>query len=886
MANSQKATTQKRRSGSKAAYAAASTVVGLGLVFGAGAPALAAPAGASFGEAAVVAPLEVSAPSVSVDPSQVTTDGGTIHITGAGVAGAAAARGWFAVKLDKGSGSWGTGAQPAGSVESNGNYIQVTNESANLTDDGEYSFDVVIPAGFTEGDHTLHILGDGGYAPTATFTVVKKQEQGADATLTAGAVTVAADGSTTVAVTGQGYTPGAVVTPYFDGEAVTFKPARGAATATLTVPDSGSFSGNIAIAAGKAPAGSSYTATVKSDKDIDQSVEFTAAPSVSSSLATVSLNQTGTFTIGNLPAGAQLTAFGVEGENWIEGAPLTADESGSVTTSEITIPADATVNAPVIGSFTVDGQAHAFTSSLKIAPDNSAQNEEGYDIASTVIEQGSLYQVAIDETTGYLYVSSSATGEGAGSILKLDPKTLEVVEKSSISQVDGTADPVFGLGIDSKNKLVYGTSTRDNGVVIWDLNNLQAAPTVLADTSTHSRDVAVDQTTGLAYVSSSAGSTVTVFDGATKAKVGTIDLAATPGHESFTPVMSLDLDQATGKLYTVSLHGKEAVEIDVRNNNSLRYFSLGETDNSASGVAYDPVTHNLFVANQTSNDLTVVNVISGQIIKTIPVGSGALNVAYDPVHRLVYTANRTGGTFSVVDAETLTRIGNIEAGQNPNHIEVSAAGVAYGTTKDSAGNRVFAITSKADAKGAHTAVTEESATADNKGSIVLDKSTVKPGDTVKVSGLDALNGQQADAYVASDPALVADDATVADGTLTVTVPEGTTEDQHKLIITNTYGTVFGWADLTVSTDTDDNGGSGNGDGSDNGTDGNGGSDNGTGNGTGNGDNGTGGTTTGGAANGDGTLARTGADSSLLLVAGGAAAAIAAGMILAARRRQH
>ncbi|HEX4020256.1 MAG TPA: MBG domain-containing protein [Acidobacteriaceae bacterium] len=95
------------------------------------------------------------------------------------------------------------------------------------------------------------------------------------------------------------------------------------------------------------------------------------------------------------------------------------------------------------------------------------------------------------------------------------------------------------------------------------------------------------------------------------------------------------------------------------------------------GVAVDPVTNNIFVVNQASNTVTVLNGATGAAIGTpISVGAAPVAVALNPATGMVYVANSGSGSTSVsiINENNLTATsGSISVGVPQNAIAVDAA---------------------------------------------------------------------------------------------------------------------------------------------------------------------------------------------------------------------
>jgi YVTN family beta-propeller protein len=80
------------------------------------------------------------------------------------------------------------------------------------------------------------------------------------------------------------------------------------------------------------------------------------------------------------------------------------------------------------------------------------------------------------------------------------------------------------------------------------------------------------------------------------------------------------------------------------------------------------------VTNQSVDTLTVISATTNTIVKTIPVGDQPHGVAYNPTSHKVYVANYGGNSVTIIDANTMTTTTTITktAGLNqPAHIAVN-----------------------------------------------------------------------------------------------------------------------------------------------------------------------------------------------------------------------
>ncbi|HWK35490.1 hypothetical protein [Sphingomonas sp.] len=293
---------------------------------------------------------------------------------------------------------------------------------------------------------------------------------------------------------------------------------------------------------------------------------------------------------------------------------------------------------------------------------------------SAKVAPGGLYEIVFNPADKRVYVAATGQrGSNAPQVVALDATTL-----APVRTIDVAPDGVFGLGIDTRAQLLYGTATRTGAVVMIDLKS--GKTTALkpeGSEGAHLREVVIDEATGKAYASVMVGSER--GDGPVQPQqIWVIDGKA----GKFERVISVDTNRLTGltvgdgKLFATGMGSNEVVVIDAATGNLVsRWPSGGE---APINIAYDRAGKRLFVANQKSGDLTVLDSTTGAVKAKVPTGEGALSVAYNPAKQQAYVANRQAGTVSVIDATTYQSIANLPTGTFPQTLAV-----------DAAGNRVF-----------------------------------------------------------------------------------------------------------------------------------------------------------------------------------------------------
>ncbi len=89
------------------------------------------------------------------------------------------------------------------------------------------------------------------------------------------------------------------------------------------------------------------------------------------------------------------------------------------------------------------------------------------------------------------------------------------------------------------------------------------------------------------------------------------------------------------------------------------------------GVAVNPVTKNVYVTNEFSNTVSVIDGITEKVTDTIRAGSFPYGVAVNPFNDRIYVTNRGSNTVNVIDSPTNTKLSDISVGNSPVGIAVN-----------------------------------------------------------------------------------------------------------------------------------------------------------------------------------------------------------------------
>lgn len=308
--------------------------------------------------------------------------------------------------------------------------------------------------------------------------------------------------------------------------------------------------------------------------------------------------------------------------------------------------------------------AITFVATLLISSGVTAQN-----LVKTQLlpEDSNIYQPVYNPVENAVYVSAAFDRE-KGQIIKLDGTTLEIIDRID---VPGAAPQ--GLGMNVTTQTLYSTNSRKSLVVATDIKTGKQTYISNAVPGTTAREVRVDETRNLVYITSVRNGGIWVIDGKTNTFQRYI-------YNLGRAITGMAIDEENNKLFATAMADNQIVVVDAE-------YGIVEKKFDAHGVRptnvfYDQKNNRLLVANQTTENITVLHAETGELIKVIPTGKGALGVDYDAKNNLIYVANRHGRTVSIIDGTKLEVIKTIEMEALPNTLAINREnGDVYYTNK-------------------------------------------------------------------------------------------------------------------------------------------------------------------------------------------------------------
>jgi YVTN family beta-propeller protein len=170
-----------------------------------------------------------------------------------------------------------------------------------------------------------------------------------------------------------------------------------------------------------------------------------------------------------------------------------------------------------------------------------------------------------------------------------------------------------------------------------------------------------------AFVANVNQNSVAMIDATTSAVIKNIDLVHSPRFVAITPTgQTVYATGSLGAMGVVSVIN--AVTGDV-----LSTIEIGSGTNPQ-GVAVNPVSKTIYVANINNNSLSWIASGSDSVGGTIAVGRSPLGVAVSKDGKFAYVTNYDSASVSVIDTISKEVIGTIQVGVNPNGVAVAPDG--------------------------------------------------------------------------------------------------------------------------------------------------------------------------------------------------------------------
>jgi YVTN family beta-propeller protein len=283
---------------------------------------------------------------------------------------------------------------------------------------------------------------------------------------------------------------------------------------------------------------------------------------------------------------------------------------------------------------------------------------------------GGYDYLAIDKVNRRLYVSHGT------SVNVIDLATEQPV--GSIDNMKG----VHGIAIVNKLNRGFISDGKANAIVAFDLKTLKVIATIALTDANGPDAIMYDPYSNRVFSFNGESNNSSVIDPATLKQVGTVALGGGP---------EFAVADAKGKIYN-NLEDKSSLNvIDSKTMKVIKNYPLAPCG-GPTGLALDAVNQRLFTVCRENKGVSVVDINTGKVITTLPIGAGVDAVAYDPQTKLIFCSCGDGTTiiikqksandYSVVQVlKTTDRARTMALDLQTHKIYLSAAQFEPGTRK-------------------------------------------------------------------------------------------------------------------------------------------------------------------------------------------------------------
>jgi DNA-binding beta-propeller fold protein YncE len=205
---------------------------------------------------------------------------------------------------------------------------------------------------------------------------------------------------------------------------------------------------------------------------------------------------------------------------------------------------------------------------------------------------------------------------------------------------------VHGIAVAPELNRGFTSNGRANTSTIFDLKTLKKIGEV--KTGANPDAILYDAASKRVFTFNGRSGDATAFDAASGEVAGTIPLGGKP---------EFAREDGRGKIYVNIETTSEVVEIDSRNLTVTRRFPLAPGE-EPSGMGFDIEHHRVF-SGCSNKIMTILDLETGKVIGTVPIGEGVDGNGFDPVSRLAFSSNGEGtltviresapGTFEVAE---------------------------------------------------------------------------------------------------------------------------------------------------------------------------------------------------------------------------------------------
>ncbi|SCW62479.1 YncE family protein [Mucilaginibacter sp. NFR10] len=235
---------------------------------------------------------------------------------------------------------------------------------------------------------------------------------------------------------------------------------------------------------------------------------------------------------------------------------------------------------------------------------------------------GGYDYLAIDKINRNLYVSHG----NAVNVINLDTE-------KPVGVIDNMKG-VHGIAIVNKLNRGFISDGKANAVVVFDLKTFKTITTIALTAANGPDAIMYDPYSDRVFTFNGESNNSSVINPATLKQVGTVALGGGP---------EFAVSDGKGKIYN-NLEDKSSLNvIDSKSLKVIKNYPLAPCG-GPTGLALDAANQKLFTVCRENKGLSVVDIKTGKVTATLPIGAGVDAVVYDPETKLIFCSCGDGTT--------------------------------------------------------------------------------------------------------------------------------------------------------------------------------------------------------------------------------------------------
>jgi YVTN family beta-propeller protein/parallel beta-helix repeat protein len=264
------------------------------------------------------------------------------------------------------------------------------------------------------------------------------------------------------------------------------------------------------------------------------------------------------------------------------------------------------------------------------------------------------FGVAVNTATNKVYVANWGTN---------DITVLDATTRAFLHTIDVGPSPTY-VEINPLTNRIYVVKYGGNALAVIN-GDTDAIEYSVGTGGLGSWGLAVNPNLNRVYISNRDSGTVTTLDGNNGYQILTSQ-TITPCGEGGSAPYSLGFNPGNNKLYITcspsnNVNSAAVYAADSGGLTPLAFTAIGDGgDSGGGGVAVDTATGNVFFTNSVANTVSVVSGATNQVIDTIAAGANPYGAAEDPATHQVYIGNRDSHDLTVIPPECNDLIANGE----------------------------------------------------------------------------------------------------------------------------------------------------------------------------------------------------------------------------------